>query len=355
MRIAWICARNKSLNSRAKIARRGPTKTRAVPWRARRAQPVRRCRCWSRCAEGRRQASASIATLENSAELATSPAKRAPTVGPARTTRAVPGIRRRIPGIVWQIRRVPLVSTRARAAWFRRVASRALLVNTRPRRARPTARRAPCVRRCGCSSRRARGPSRVHASSAGQAATASPGMQHARRARPAPWENMTRAARGMRLWTTGIVRRIPPDSTAQTRARARRLRRIASRAAPGKYKDTSGSANCASCPSCPAMQTPSTPCTAEAAGICVDCPTGKYSHAGDAQCSVCTACAAGTYDPCCSWNLLTDDWTCPDSSNADCSQCTATAPSPTCIECPTGMYKTTASSGAAWPATTAQP
>ena len=113
---------------------------------------------------------------------------------------------------------------------------------------------------------------------------------------------------------------------------------------PGKYKDTSGSANCAPCPTCPAMQTPSTPCTAEAAGTCVDCPTGKYSHAGDAQCSVCTACAAGTYDPCCSWNLLTDDWTCPDSSNADCSQCTATAPSPTCILCPTGTYKTTAGS-----------
>ena len=114
---------------------------------------------------------------------------------------------------------------------------------------------------------------------------------------------------------------------------------------PGKYKDTSGSANCAPCPTCPDMQTPSTSCTAEAAGTCVDCPTGKYSHAGDAQCSVCTACAAGTYDPCCSWNLLTKDWTCPDPSHPACSRCAATAPSPTCIACLTGTYKTTASSG----------
>ena len=114
----------------------------------------------------------------------------------------------------------------------------------------------------------------------------------------------------------------------------------------GKYKISEGTSPCSNCELCPAMQQRTLDCGGDSAGECVSCIHGQYSQGNDDVCEACSACGAGTFDPCCAWgNALHEDWYCGidgSNSNVGCDSCGAPAPS-TCQPCPVDHYKTNTS------------
>ena len=71
------------------------------------------------------------------------------------------------------------------------------------------------------------------------------------------------------------------------------------------------------------------------------------------QCETCPACPAGTYDPCCSWDV-TGDWFCTaHPGDADCVDlCQEQVFELACKNCPAGTYKNTSGSMACTPCST---
>ena len=120
--------------------------------------------------------------------------------------------------------------------------------------------------------------------------------------------------------------------------------------APGFFKLDAGIATCEPCPVCAEDDEV---CRSTLRGECLDCAPGTYARPNATQCETCPACPAGTYDPCCSWDV-TGDWFCTaHPGDADCVDlCQEQVFEFACKNCPAGTYKNTSGSMACTPCST---